>query len=106
MLNAFLHAQATLIEVQIIYGIDDLRLHVRDDGDGIATNADEAARPGHFGIKGMRERTQKIGAELDIWSRHGAGTEVLLRIPAAIAYTERQRLFRWLPLWLGRGEIK
>ena len=105
LLNAFQHARATSIEVQIIYGIDDFSLHVRDDGDGIATHADDAARPGHFGIKGMRERAQEIGAELEIWSRHGAGTEVLLRIPATVAYTESQRLFRWLPFWPDRGAI-
>ncbi len=102
LLNAFLHAQATSIEVQIVYGIDDLLLHVRDDGDGIDTNIDEAARPGHFGIKGMRERADEIGAALEIWSHHGAGTEVLLRIPAMIAYAERPRLFRWSPHWPGR----
>jgi hypothetical protein len=34
----------------------------------------------------MRERAQQIGAQFDIWSEVGAGTEVELRIPGSIAY--------------------
>ena len=34
----------------------------------------------------MRERAQEIGAQFDIWSQAGAGTEVELSIPASIAY--------------------
>ncbi len=46
----------------------------------------------------MRERAQKIGAELAIWSRHRAGTEVELRIPAAVAYKAPRLLSRWMSL--------
>jgi nitrate/nitrite-specific signal transduction histidine kinase len=46
-----------------------------------------AGREGHWGLQGMRERAQQIGAHLDIWSQAGAGTEIELRIPGAIAYT-------------------
>jgi signal transduction histidine kinase len=34
----------------------------------------------------MRERAQQIGAQLDVWSEVGAGTEVELRIPGSVAY--------------------
>jgi hypothetical protein len=34
----------------------------------------------------MRERAQQIGAQLDMWSEVGAGTEVELRVPGSIAY--------------------
>jgi hypothetical protein len=37
-------------------------------------------------LPGMRERAQQIGAQLDMWSQTGAGTEVELRIPGSIAY--------------------
>ena len=47
---------------------------------------------------GMRERAQKIGAQLAIWSRHRAGTEVELRIPAAVAYKAPRLLSNWLSL--------
>ena len=52
-----------------------------------------------WGISGMRERAQRIGARLDFWSEMGAGTEVQLTVPAAMAYEKRRhnrrfRLFR------------
>jgi len=44
----------------------------------------------------MRERAQRIGSRLDFWSEMGAGTEVQLTIPAAMAYEKRlhNRRFR------------
>ncbi len=46
----------------------------------------------------MRERAQKAGATLELWSRRAAGTEIELRIPAAVAYKQQRALSRWLPL--------
>jgi signal transduction histidine kinase len=46
-------------------------------------------------MPGMRERAQKIGAKLETWSRPGAGTEVELRIPAAVAYRGNVQRSRW-----------
>jgi nitrate/nitrite-specific signal transduction histidine kinase len=49
---------------------------------------------GHWGLRGARERARQVGARLDFWSEAGAGTEVQLIVPAAIAYekaTERRR---------------
>jgi hypothetical protein len=37
-------------------------------------------------LRGARERAQQIGARLDFWSEAGAGTEVQLTVPAAVAY--------------------
>ena len=80
--NAFAHAAAGRIEIEIRYDQDQLRLRIRDDGAGIAPEILEAGgRPGHFGIPGMHERAQRIGARLDFWSEMGAGTEVQLTIP-------------------------
>jgi signal transduction histidine kinase len=98
--NAFAHAAASNIEVEIRYHHDQLRLRVRDDGKGIAPQVLEAGgKSGHFGITGMRERAQRIGAHLDFWSEIGAGTEVELTVPASLAYQKRKdgrrfRLFR------------
>jgi signal transduction histidine kinase len=90
--NAFSHAQARKIEAEITYGERLLRLRVRDDGKGIDPKLLDAGRDGHWGLPGMRERAQQIGAQLDIWSEVGAGTEVELRIPSSVAYgTERDR---------------
>ncbi len=85
--NAFRHAQARRIEVEILYGEDQLRLRVRDDGKGMDPKVlKEGRRPGHWGLPGVRERAQQIGAKLDVWSEAGAGTEVQLVVAASVAY--------------------
>jgi len=89
--NAFAHAAASLIEVEIRYDENELRLRIRDDGKGMDPEILRAGEvSGHWGIPGMRERAQRIGARLDFWSEAGAGTEVQLAVPAAMAYEERQ----------------
>jgi signal transduction histidine kinase len=84
--NAFRHAQAANIETEVTYGQRVLRLRIRDDGKGIDPKLLDTGRDGHWGLPGMRERAQEIGAQLEMWSEVGAGTEVELRIPGAIAY--------------------
>jgi signal transduction histidine kinase/ligand-binding sensor domain-containing protein len=85
--NAFRHAEARRIEVEIHYDERQFRLRVRDDGKGIDSkllNDDE--RPGHYGLRGMRERAKLLGGKLAVWSEVNTGTEVELSIPAANAY--------------------
>jgi ligand-binding sensor domain-containing protein/signal transduction histidine kinase len=95
--NAFAHAAASHIEVEIRYDQDQLRVRIRDDGNGIDPKILEAGgTSGHFGIPGMRERAQRIGSRLDFWSEMGAGTEVQLTIPAAMAYEKRRHNGRFL----------
>jgi signal transduction histidine kinase len=84
--NAFLHAQASKIEADITYDARLLRLRIRDDGKGIDPKLLAAGRDGHWGLAGMRERAEQIGAKLDIWSEVGAGTEVELCVPGSVAY--------------------
>ena len=85
--NAFQHARAHLIEAEIRYDDHLLRLRIRDDGQGIDPKVQkEGRRPGHWGLPGVRERAQRIGAQLDFWSEAGVGTEVQLTVPAAVAY--------------------
>jgi signal transduction histidine kinase len=85
--NAFQHADASEIESEIRYEERLFRLQVRDDGKGIDPKILTAGgRTGHWGLTGMRERAKQIGGHLHIWSQPGAGTEVELTIPGAIAY--------------------
>ena len=94
--NAFRHADASRIEVEIRYDAQQLRLRIRDDGKGIEPKAIQSGgSPGHWGIPGIRERAQRIGARLDLWSEAGAGTEVELKVPAAIAYAKQRRPSRF-----------
>jgi hypothetical protein len=51
----------------------------------------------------MRERAQRIGAQLSIWSNPGAGTEVELTVPAKVAYLGNRKDPIWLRImWAGR----
>src|SRR5271165_2244063 len=94
--NAFLHANAKQVEVEIRYDDERFRLRMRDDGRGIdAAVLSAQSREGHYGLPGMRERATLIGGKLTIWSEVDAGTEVELRLPGSIAYaTSRRR--SWL----------
>jgi signal transduction histidine kinase/ligand-binding sensor domain-containing protein len=98
--NAFRHAQARRIDVAIGYGERQFRLRVRDDGQGIDPEVLAGqARAGHFGLPGMRERAELIGGEIEVWSQRQSGTEVELKIRAAIAYGagRRSRLLAKMP---------
>jgi signal transduction histidine kinase/ligand-binding sensor domain-containing protein len=99
MLNACRHAQAGRVGVEISYGPREMRMRVVDDGSGIdAQTLERGGRAGHWGLHGMRERAERIGAQLRVWSRPGAGTEVELRISAGSAYRPCLRASRWT--WL------
>jgi len=100
--NAFRHAGARAIEVEIAFRPTELSLRVRDDGHGVEpTVLDAGGRAGHWGLQGMRERARKINSHLEIWSRTGLGTEVQLRVPAAMAYRDGSNGRRWS--WLRGG---
>ena len=87
--NAFRHAGAQQIEVELRYDERQLRLRVRDDGKGIDLKLLAAeGLPGHFGLHGMRERAELVGGKLTVWSAPGSGTEIELTIVAARAYAE------------------
>jgi ligand-binding sensor domain-containing protein/signal transduction histidine kinase len=111
--NAFRHADAQRIEVEIRYDEQQLRLRIRDNGKGIDPKLlSDDGRPGHFGLRGMRERAKLLGGKLTVWSEVDSGTEVELSIPAARAYTtatdgQRMRLTeKFLAKLSGRGTVK
>jgi signal transduction histidine kinase len=90
--NAFSHARAKNIEAEVTYEDTRLILSVRDDGIGIdPTVLRRGSRPGHWGLLGMRERAESLGAQMELWSESGAGTEVQLNVPASVAYQEPPR---------------
>jgi signal transduction histidine kinase len=91
LVNAFRHARASKIEVELEYTTKHLRILVRDDGAGIEPNVLQTGRDGHWGLAGMRERAESIGARLKVWSRAQAGTEVELLIPSQIAFKSALR---------------
>ena len=79
--NARQHAGCQRVEVWCSYGRRHLQVRVRDDGRGFDPHGQAPA--GHWGVVGMRERADAIGARLAITSAPDAGTEVLLAVPAS-----------------------
>ena len=87
--NAYQHAKARQIEVELTFGAVDLTIRMRDDGIGMDPQVlSRGQRPGHWGLPGMRERSERFGGHLHVWSEGNAGTEVELRIPAHVAYAQ------------------
>jgi signal transduction histidine kinase len=84
--NAFRHAEAKRIEVEIRYDARQLRVRIRDDGKGMDQKVLESGREGHHGLPGMHERAKLAGGKLAIWSEVGSGSEVELSVPGGIAY--------------------
>ena len=99
--NALRHSGGLHVEVEIAYDPKQFRLRVRDDGHGIDSSIrEQGVRQDHWGLPGMRERAERIGARLQLWSGPKAGTEVELTVPGATAYRpvrSKQRKF-----WSGR----
>jgi signal transduction histidine kinase/ligand-binding sensor domain-containing protein len=89
LVNAFRHAGAESVELELDYAPNRLRVHVRDDGRGIDPDVASSGTDGHWGIAGMRERAEKIGARFTIRSRGGAGTEIELTVPGKVAFDRK-----------------
>ncbi|MDV3258454.1 MAG: histidine kinase [Sphingomonas sp.] len=104
LLNVARHASANRVEVSLRYGARDLVLEIVDDGVGIAADfLDRAGRPGHFGLVGMRERAERIGAAFSIESEADGGSAVGVTLAAALAYADA-RPARRLPWTFKRKE--
>ena len=89
--NAFRHAHARRIKLQIRYSQRRFWLQIADDGKGIDPAVLTAGgRAGHHGLPGIRERAELAGGKLSVWSQLDSGTEVELTIPASIAYIKTQ----------------
>jgi signal transduction histidine kinase len=87
--NAFWHAHAKRIEVEIRYNRRQLRMRIRDDGKGIDPKIlGEGGRKGHHGLPGMQERAKIAGGKLAVWSKLDSGTELELTVPGSVAYAK------------------
>jgi signal transduction histidine kinase len=81
LVNALRHSGATMIEAEIEYSPSKLRVVVRDNGSGMDPETLSSGRNLHWGLVGMYERAKNIDAQLRIWSKKGAGTEVEISLP-------------------------
>lgn len=85
--NACVHSKGTRLEVALSYS-RDLTLIVRDDGQGMDSLTLSRGKKGHFGIQGMHERAERIGATLTIESSPGSGTQIRLVVPGRVIFRE------------------
>jgi signal transduction histidine kinase/ligand-binding sensor domain-containing protein len=101
--NAFRHAQAGQVEVEIRYDAAQFRLRVRDDGKGIDQEVlAQQGVEGHFGLRGMPERAALLGGTLTVWSEVGNGTEVELVLPGKTVYATAARRSWWSRVFVSR----
>jgi ligand-binding sensor domain-containing protein len=85
--NAFRHSEASRIVVELDYQKREFRLTCRDNGRGFDVDAlDTNHTNGHWGLRGMAERAERIGANFRCASAPGSGTEVQVTVPARQAY--------------------
>ena len=92
--NAFRHAAARNVELEIRYDEKYFRLRIRDDGKGIDPQILGGDGPeGHYGLHGMMERAKVVGGKLTIWTELDSGTEIELTIPGVRAYVKSTRPF-------------
>ena len=88
--NAFRHAKASTVECQIIFARRHFVFVCSDDGCGIPDNILCAKKiPNHWGLTGMQERAQKIGATLHITPADPCGTRIELKLRASIAFAPK-----------------
>ncbi|MGL5862395.1 MAG: sensor histidine kinase, partial [Phycicoccus sp.] len=78
--NVARHSAAGRVGVTLVYGDSELVLDVRDDGVGFDSRAEPAREC--FGLRGMRERAERLAGSVVVESRPGDGTAVSLRVPA------------------------
>ena len=75
--NSLKYAHPRNFETRLIFNTKELRLELRDDGDGFKVKA----RRDGFGLAGMRERVQQMGGNLTISSARGKGTKIAVTVP-------------------------
>ncbi|MBP7691289.1 MAG: HAMP domain-containing protein [Anaerolineales bacterium] len=81
--NSLRHAQAARVQVEIRCAPAEFELSLQDNGRGFAVpdRLSDLTTAGHYGLLGMRERAELIGAQLELRSTPGAGTRLTLRLP-------------------------
>jgi signal transduction histidine kinase len=85
--NVERHAQATRVIVRL-RTIDGARLELQIEDDGVGFDT-QTLRPGHYGIVGLREQADLIGAEVQIDSAANRGTRVRISMPLSpIAFAQ------------------
>jgi ligand-binding sensor domain-containing protein/signal transduction histidine kinase len=79
--NVLQHADASRLDIKVQYEIKRLRMQIEDNGVGLSSDLADATPAGHFGVIGMRERTQAIGGTFTMNSVPTEGTKITVELP-------------------------
>jgi two-component system, NarL family, sensor histidine kinase UhpB len=82
LINALRHAQASRIEILVQGNPQRILVSLTDDGVGLPV---DWTRPGHFGLRGLSERTAQLGGTLNVGNRAGGGVLLSAEIPLGAA---------------------
>jgi signal transduction histidine kinase len=88
--NVVKHAQATTVEVVIVFTSHEVQLQIRDNGRGFESKNLEASKRGHFGLLGIQERVASQFGVLSVDSAPRRGTRLLVTIPIQGTESHRQ----------------
>lgn len=83
--NSCAHSGGDRLEVTLEYA-HDLTLRISDNGAGIASEIVVTGKEGHFGLRGMRERAERIGGKFTLVSAPDSGTAITLVVPGRIIF--------------------
>jgi signal transduction histidine kinase len=87
MTNVVRHARATRVDVLLERRGERVSVMVEDDGVGF--DPARVQRGDHFGLLGLRERSEALGGSLIVESRPGAGTTVVVEVASADPHLDR-----------------
>ncbi|MES2220220.1 MAG: two-component regulator propeller domain-containing protein [Acidobacteriota bacterium] len=79
--NVLQHAEATHLDIQLQYEAKRLRMQIQDNGVGLSSDIADGTPAGHFGLIGMRERTEAIGGTFTLSSVPAEGTKITVELP-------------------------
>ena len=79
--NAVKHSGAQTVKIQLELNPKRVTLQIKDDGKGFVPETCAGPKDGHFGLLGIRERTERLGGQVWIASQPGTGTSIRVEIP-------------------------
>ena len=83
LINAMRHASASRIVVSVGADAGELVVRIEDNGVGLSGAWEQ---PGHYGVRGMRERAAALGGVFDLRAGEHGGTQVVVRLPLSAAH--------------------
>jgi len=85
LINVLKHAQASIIQVQLMVNEQRVSLEIWDNGRGFEPPANllDLAQQGHLGLLSMQERAEAVGGTLEINAKTGMGTSLRVTVPVS-----------------------